>query len=347
MSLVMDNELPLFPLDGSRRFDVVAVGTALVDLLSHASLERVADFGLGAGTMTLIDGSLASRLGGGLEVERAVSGGTVANTVAGIAALGGRPAYIGAVAEDDLGERFAADLDAVGVHGVLERFTPAQDEATGACYVVVTPDAQRTMATHLGVAGLLHGSFVAQSGLIADSRIVYFDGYLLDFPDSEAIVGAIQQEAAASGTLIAFGLADPFAVDRHRERMLGLLGAVDLLFCNEDEARALSGASDLDGALAYLADDRRVSVVTRGPLGAVVVTPHGRTDVAAVPVADVVDVTGAGDLFAAGVLYAAARGEGAGHAAALGATLAAEAISHLGARPEADLASLAAAEGLI
>ncbi|HVB05939.1 MAG TPA: adenosine kinase [Acidimicrobiales bacterium] len=335
----MDQETPLFPPAAARPHDVLCVGTALVDLLAHASVEAVAALGLNPGGMTLVDDQAATAIRAALGIERAVSGGTVANTAAGIAALGGSPAYLGAVGADELGARFATDLEEAGVRAVLE-VREGQGSGSGACHVIVTPDAQRTMATNLGVSGQLSARFVAESGLVAEARFVYFDGYLLDFPDASALVTTLLEEARGAESRVAFGLADPFAVGRHLETMRTLVGEVDLVFCNEEEAMALSGAAALPEALDFLTHPERVSVVTRGPLGAVVVTAQGRVEVDAVPVPEVRDVTGAGDLFAAGVLFAAARGDGPRRAAALGATLAAEAISHLGARPEVDLADL-------
>jgi sugar/nucleoside kinase (ribokinase family) len=344
----MTEDSALLKVAEGRRHDVLCIGTALVDQLSHASLECVADLGLHPGTMTLVEGADAAKIHAGLNVERAVSGGTVANTAVGVAALGGRPAYLGAVADDDLGERYASDLESAGVFAALERPSPPDaTTGTGACYVIVTPDAERTMATTLGVSGLLSAAHVGSSGLVANSAVVYFDGYVLDYPDAPAIVAVVLEQARAAGTKLAFGLADPFAVQRHHAAMLELLGSVDLVFANEEEAVALTGREDLAGALESLAHPSRVSVVTRGPKGAVILLPDQEVTIEAVGVPEVRDVTGAGDLFAAGFLAGAVLGYSAARAGALGALLASEAISHLGARPEADLRALAAGAGLL
>jgi sugar/nucleoside kinase (ribokinase family) len=331
-----------------RPYDVLGIGTALVDHLSHAPVEEVIALGLNAGAMTLVAGEHAALLHEGLTVERAVSGGTVANTTVGVAALGARPAFVGAVADDELGSLFRADLESSGVRAVLEH-PSAPDAATGsgACYVIVTPDSERTMATTLGVSGLLTGDFVRSSGLVEQSAVVYFDGYVLDFPDAEGIVASVLSSASAAGTRVAFGLADPYAVLRHHDKMLELAERVDLLVANEEEALALSGAVDFAGSLGFLEHHRRVGVVTRGPRGAVVFTPGGETAIDAVSVSEVEDVTGAGDLFTAGMLFGAVRGYPVARAGALAALLASEAISHLGARPEADLAQLARSAGLL
>jgi sugar/nucleoside kinase (ribokinase family) len=344
----MDDERPLIPLGASRTHDLLCVGTALVDHLAYAPHEHVGALGLNHGTMSLVEGEHAARIRSSLPVERAVSGGTVANTAVGVAALGARPAYLGAVASDELGERFAADLDQSGVHAVLERpERPDEHTGTGACYVIVTPDQQRTMATTLGVAGLLSAEFLDRSGLVASSSLVYFDGYLLDFPDSRRIVESLLAAASDAGTRVAFGLADPFCVARHLEEMREITERVDLVFANEEEAIALSGTSGLEHAIDHLRHERRTTAVTLGERGAVISTPEGEVEIEVHEVDEVHDTTGAGDLFAAGVLYGAIRQYGARRAGALGALCAAEAIGHLGARPERDLAELASRSGLL
>ncbi len=344
----MDSDKPLFPA-ASRRHEVLCIGTALVDLLVHASMESVAALGLNAGAMTLIDDAEAVAIRESLGVERLVSGrGPSANTAAGLRRPPRRPPELPRRRRSRRARRALRPRPRGGrsAGGPRVRHRRGGRDRGASHHVIVTPDQERTMATSLGVSGSLHARFVADSHAIADAAFAYFDGYLLDFPDAAALTETILSEAAAEGTRVAFGLADPFAVGRHREKMLALVGRVDLLFANEEEALALSGAADLAAALSFLADERRVSVVTRGAEGAVVVTPTATVEVPAVAVPEVRDVTGAGDLFAAGVLYGAARGDGAARAAALGATLAAEAISHLGARPEADLAALVASAGL-
>lgn len=333
-------ESPLTLAPADRAYDLCGVGTALVDHLSFADLGVVAELGLEPGAMTLIDSPTATRIRARLGEGREVSGGTVANTVAGVASLGGRPVYIGAVAEDDLGARYASDLESSGVRAVLQRQTSDEEgTGTGACYVIVTPDRQRTMATNLGVAGLLTHDAITED-VIGASSLVYFDGYLLDFPDATHLVRRIVDLARRSGTAIALGLADPFVVERHSERLRELVGLVDVVFSNADEATALTGAPDIDHAVRALLATTPVAIVTRGPLGAMLGDRDGVVEVPAVPVAEVVDVTGAGDLFAAGVGYGLTHGLTLSQCGHLGALCAAEAISHLGARPETSLAAL-------
>jgi len=341
--------LPFLPARTGRDHDLCAVGTALIDFLSHADLAVVSAIGVEPGAMTLIDGAtgatIRSAVGDG---EKIASGGTVANTAVGVASLGGSPVYVGAVADDDLGRRYAADLEAAGVSPVLEQLPIAEDgvTGTGTCYVLVTPDGNRTMATTLGVSGLL-GHDTITPEVIASSSLVYFDGYLLDFPDAEAIIDRIVELAAQSSTLVALGLADPFVVGRHGDRLRGLIERVDLVFSNRDEALAMTGASSIDAAMEALRRPGRAIVITDGANGALLGNGDGVVHVDAVPVAEVVDTTGAGDLFAAGVAFGATRGMSAESCGRLGTLCAAEAISHLGARPSSELAELARGAGLL
>ena len=343
------DSVPFLPGQTDRDHDLCAVGTALIDYLSHASLEVVALLGVEPGAMTLIDGVMAAQIRAAVgEGEEIVSGGTVANTAAGVASLGGSPVYVGAVASDDLGRRYAADLVSAGVSPVLEVLPIAEDgvTGTGTCYVMVTPDGQRTMATTLGVSGLLGHGTISES-VIADSSLVYFDGYMLDFPDSENIVNRIIDLAKQSSTNVAIGLADPFVVDRHGDRLRELIGRVDLVFSNQDEVMALTGAESVEAAMEGLRRPRRAVVITLGAKGALLGNGDGVVHVAADLVTEVTDTTGAGDLFAAGVCFGATHGFGAAECGRLGALCAAEAISHLGARPATPLFELAERAGLI
>ncbi len=332
-----------------RALDVVCIGTALMDHLvftEHADLERL---GFTPGAMTLVDVAATEAIARELGAGRQVSGGTVANTAVGVASLGGRPAFVGAVATDELGARYAADLEAAGVQAILERLPAGSgpEAATGRCHVMVTPDAERTMATALGVSGRLdHGAIDAD--LLASAKLIYFDGYALDYPDAPELVAKIVEVAQAAETLLAFGLADPLVVERHHAALTQLLdGRVDLVFANEAEALGLTGARDAEEAIGALRRPGLVAVVTRGAAGAVVATEQEAIEVPAAEVEEVVDVTGAGDLFAAGVIFAVARGAELVEAAALGALCAAEIIGHLGARPEVSLAGLARSAGAL
>lgn len=334
----------------ARVIDVVCVGNALMDFLSFADVDVLQSLGLAPGGMTLVDVPTTRRIADVVGVARQVPGGTVTNTAVGIASLGGTPAFIGAVATDELGDQYAADLEAAGVHAVLERFAEVPgdpDAATGRCLVVVTPDAERTMATALGVGGRLDRTGVPAE-ILSSGRLVYFDGYLLDLPDSDAIVEAIVSTTRAAGGAIAVGLADATLVERHRATLEWLVAdCVDLLFANEQEVIALSGAGSVERALDVLGLEGLVTVATRGAAGALVSHAGGVVEIPAAPVARVVDATGAGDLFAAGMCFGYTHGLGIEASARLGALAAAEIIGHLGARPETSLANLAAGAGLL
>ena len=329
--------------------DVVALGSALVDVLSHAEDETVAGAGLTKGTMALVDLDRAAALYATMGPGTEVSGGSAANTVAGVTALGGTAGFIGTVADDELGEVFVHDLAAAGV----TLATPArplarggEDAATGRCLVFVTPDGERTMATHLGVASTL-GPEDVDEALLSRAQVVYVEGYLWDLGPAKAAIRRATEIAHGHEALVALSLSDPFCVERHRREFLALLhGEVDVLFANEEEVRLLFGAADLGGAVEACAETGLLCAVTRGAAGSVVVAPDGVTEVAAEAVDAVVDTTGAGDLYAAGFLYGLTHGERPERAARLGGLCAAEVISHLGARPQADLRALARAAGL-
>ncbi len=337
----------LSQLADNRRFDVICVGTALIDHLSFADLSTVAELGLSAGTMTLIDDETAMRARSKLGAAQLVSGGTVANTAAGFASFRGRPAFVGAVAPDEFGERYARDLRAAGVHPMLTEISEGDEHAaTGACYVMVTPDQERTMATHLGVSGQLRVDHLSED-LLGECAVCYFDGYLLDFPGADGIVKSLVASAQKHGTALALGLADPFVVERHRESLISLLPEVSLLFSNHDEILSLGECDDIYKAAERFRHRDMTVVVTRSERGAVVVWEEGMVQIDAVPVERVVDVTGAGDLFAAGMLYGCVREADYRIGAELGALAASEVISHLGARPERSLLDLAKQSGIL
>ena len=328
--------------------DVVALGSALVDVLSHTEEEALSRSGLTKGTMALVDLARAAELYAAMGPGTEVSGGSAANTVAGVTALGGTAGFIGTVADDELGEVFVHDLTASGVTlatSARPRGGEGEDSATGRCLVLVTPDGERTMATHLGVASTL-GPDDVEEALVARAQVVYVEGYLWDLGPAKAAIRRAVEVAHGHEALVALSLSDPFCVERHRREFLSLLhGEVDVLFANEDEVRLLFDA-DFDGAVSACAETGLLCAVTRGPAGSVVVGPGGVTTVEAEPVERVVDTTGAGDLYAAGFLYGLTHGEHPERAARLGGLCAAEVISHLGARPQADLRALAEAAGL-
>jgi len=342
--------------DGSEPLDVVAVGSALVDVLAHAGEELLARLGLVKGSMSLVDLARAAAVYDALPPATEMSGGSAANTAVGVACLGGAAGYVGKVAADELGEVFLHDITAAGVTlgrvdpvPVTDR--PAEDPdaelATGRCLVLVTPDGERTMATHLGVAATL-GPGDLDEELLARAKVTYLEGYLWDLPQAKHAMRRAMAVAHDADAVVALSLSDPFCVQRHRREFLELLhGEVDVLFANEDEVRLLFGAASFGAAAAAVEETGLLAALTRGAKGSVVVTAAGLLEVPAEPVDLVVDTTGAGDLYAAGFLYGLTHGHDPEGCARLGTLAAAEIIGHLGARPQASLRELAAAAGLL
>lgn len=330
-------------------FDVVAVGNALVDVLASATDAEVATAGLVKGSMALVDHRRSASIYDAMGPTVEASGGSAANTAAGVAALGGRAAFLGRVADDAFGQVFIHDIRAVGVTFDPTAPAPAAPgkAVTGHCLVLVTDDAERTMATHLGVASDF-GSVDLHDGHISAAQVVYLEGYLWEQPTAKAAMREAIGSAHAHDASVALSLSDPFCVEHHQREFLDLLrDDLDMVFANEDEIKLLFGAGDLDAAVAALQETGILAAVTRGAAGCVVVSPAGVEEVAAEPVARVVDTTGAGDLFAAGFLFGITHGLGPGDSARLGGICAAEVISHVGARPQADLRELATGAGLL
>jgi sugar/nucleoside kinase (ribokinase family) len=322
------------------RLDVIAIGNAIVDVIAAADDSLLAEEGLAKGSMRLIDAAEATRLYGRMGAARETSGGSAANTAAGVAALGGRAGFIGQVAPDQLGDVFAHDIRALGV----EFTTPpgTGDVPTARCLILVTPDAQRTMNTFLGASQHLPASALDAAQIEAAS-ILYLEGYLWDPEEPRwAMIKAIDI-ARAAGRRVAFTLSDSFCIARHRDGFNQLIddGKIDILFANEEEIKSLSGKDEFEAAVAAVQDRVPVLVATRSEKGAVAVENGQRAEVAAEPVR-VVDTTGAGDLFAAGFLLGHARGRPLEERLRMGAIAAAEVISHYGARPEADVKALVA-----
>ncbi|MDQ3680100.1 MAG: adenosine kinase [Actinomycetota bacterium] len=319
--------------------DVVAIGHAIVDVLTHADDEILEDLQLAKGAMALIDAHQAESLYAAMGPAIEVSGGSAANTAAGIASFGGAVAFVGKVRQDELGAVFTHDIQA---EGVVYTTPPAHEgPATARCLVLVTPDAQRTMSTYLGAAAGLSPDDL-DDDVIASAQITYLEGYLWDPPDAIAALRRAMDVAHAAGRRVAFSLSDPFCVERHRYEFRDLVdGEVDVLFANEAEVVSLTGAGSLDEAVEALAGHCDLAAVTRGPQGSVVLEGGSATEVPAMPVDEVVDTTGAGDLYAAGFLYGLTHGAEPETCASLGGLAAAEVISHVGARPQVSLAELA------
>jgi sugar/nucleoside kinase (ribokinase family) len=324
----------------SPRFDVLCIGNAIVDVIADADDAFLAAQGLDKGSMRLIDEAEAVRLYGAMGPGREISGGSAGNTAAGLAALGIRTAYIGQVAADQLGKIYQHDIQSQGIEFLVD---PRSDVgATARSLILVTPDAQRTMNTFLGAAQMLETKDI-DLGAVADSGIVYLEGYLWDPAEPRAAMEAAMQSAHEAGRKVAFTLSDTFCVDRHRDGFWQLLrdGKIDILFANEAEAKAMAGVDEFEAAVAALAEYAPTLVVTRSEDGAIAVSGGDRASVPAEPIERLVDTTGAGDLFAAGFLAGQARGLGLEESLKLGAIAAAEVIQHYGARPERDLKELA------
>jgi sugar/nucleoside kinase (ribokinase family) len=322
------------------RLDVVAIGNALVDVLSHESHEFLVEHGLTAGAMELVDTARAEQLYGVMGPAVEISGGSAANTLVGVASLGGTAGFIGRVADDELGAVFGHDIRAAGVEFVAK---PAVGgEPSGRCLIMVTPDAQRTMNTYLGASAQL-GPGDVDRDLVTRAQVLYLEGYLWDEPEAKDAYRLAARTAHEAGNRVAFTLSDAFCVDRHRHEFLELVDSeVDVLFANEAEITSLYEVAEFDDALQRVQHHCEIAALTRSERGAVIVARDEVHVVDATRVGDVVDTTGAGDQFAAGFLYGLTHGYDLGTAARLGALAAGEVISHLGARPEISLAELAA-----
>jgi sugar/nucleoside kinase (ribokinase family) len=322
------------------RYDVLAIGNAIVDVIADADDAFLEAQGLDKASMRLIDEAEAERLYGLMGPGREASGGSAGNTAAGLAALGAKAAFIGQVADDQLGAIYRHDIRSLGV----EFDTPARGDvgATARCLILVTADAQRTMNTFLGAAQQLSPDAIDLDA-VRDAGILYLEGYLWDPEVPRAAMEAAIAAAREAGRKVAFTLSDTFCVSRHRDGFHRLLDEqkVDILFANEAELAAMTGEEDFDAGLASLAAKVPLLVVTRGDQGAVAVAGPDRASVSAEPIDKLVDTTGAGDLFAAGFLAGQARGLGLEQSLRLGAIAAAEVIGHYGARPEQDLKALA------
>ena len=326
-----------------KEHDVVGIGNAIVDIIGRCDDAFLARHACVKGSMRLVDEpamlALYDSMGPGTEI----SGGSVANTMAGVASLGGKAGFIGKTASDQVGSIFAHDIRAAGVT-FATKAAPAGSAPTGRCLILVTPDGQRTMNTFLGVSPELDQGEV-DADLIGSARIVYLEGYLFDRPEAKAAFRQAAAIAAKAGRQVALSLSDSFCVDRHRAEFLALIkDSVDILFANESEITSLYETASFDEAAKRAAADTRL---TRSEKGSVILSEGRAIEIPCVPVAKVVDTTGAGDLYAAGFLYGVATGRPLETAGKLGSLAAGEIISHIGARPEVKLADLARDKGLL
>ncbi len=321
--------------------DVIAIGNAIVDVMAPCSDELIEQLGMTRGGMTLIDTDQAHELYKAMGPAREISGGSAANTLAGLAALGASCAFIGQVADDQLGEVFAHDVRAGGISFA----TPARagDPPTARCLIFVSPDGQRSMNTFLGASQFLPASALDEAA-IASASVLYLEGYLWDPEEPRAAMRRAISASRNAGRKVAFTLSDAFVISRHGDDFRALInaGEIDILFANHVELAALTGCVDFHDGMAALRDKVPCLVVTRGELGAVAYCSGEMAEGPAEPVSKVVDTTGAGDLFAAGFLFGHVRGRPLAECLRLGAICAAEIISHYGARPEADLKALVA-----
>lgn len=323
------------------KLDIVAIGNAIVDVIAQAEDDFLASQGMVKGSMQLLDAASATALYAKMGRGTEISGGSAANTIAGMAALGQRCGFIGQVADDQLGAVFSHDIRTIGV--TFNTPVRVPEPPTAQCLILVTPDGQRTMNTFLGASQFLPAAAI-DNALIESAAILYLEGYLWDPQEPREAMKAAISCARRAGRKVAFTLSDAFVIERYRADFQALIdaGDIDILFANEVEIRSLTRIDDFDAAVAAVAPRVPLLVVTRGEHGAIAVVGGEITSVGAEPVARVVDTTGAGDLFAAGFLAGQAQHRSVAESLRMGAICAAEVISHIGPRPEADLKALVA-----
>ncbi len=327
------------------RYDVVAIGNAIVDIIGRCDDEFLVAHGAAKGAMTLVDAdrvaALYASMGPGIEA----SGGSAANTMAGLASFGGKAAFIGKVADDEFGKIFKHDINAIGV--TFDSAAVAGGDPTARCLILVTPDGERTMNTYLGISTDLDIHQV-DPALIRDSGIVYLEGYLFDKPAAKAAFREAVTIANAAGRQVALTLSDAFCVGRHRAEFLDLIrSGIAILFANESEITALYETTNFDEAARRAAADTKLAALTRSEKGSIIISGGSSIAIPVAPVAKVIDSTGAGDLYAAGFLFGISQGYDLEKSGRLASLAAAEIISHVGARPETSLADLARTSGLL
>ncbi|HAF68807.1 MAG TPA: adenosine kinase [Acidimicrobiaceae bacterium] len=318
--------------------DVVGFGNALVDVLSHQEDDFINQIGSTKGAMNLVDAERSAELYDLIEERVTVSGGSAANTVIGVKSFGGSCGYVGRVATDDLGDVFSSDMTQLGIEHTTPR--APTDDPTGRCIVFITPDGERTLNTFLGASNGLTPADVDLE-LIARAKLLFLEGYLWDPPEAKAAM-RYAASAISDGAQVALTLSDQFCVERHRPSFLDLIDDhVDVLFANHHEVMSLFEVDRIELALDLIQERVDLAAITMGADGSVLITPDGRTSIGADPVARVVDKTGAGDLYASGVLYGLARGYDLERCGQLGSIAAEEVIRHIGPRPETSLRQLA------
>ena len=327
------------------QFDITTIGNAIVDIIAPCKHDFLKEHGIIKGAMNLIDAARAEALYDAMGPATEASGGSAGNTAAGLASFGGRAAYVGKVADDQLGRIFTHDIRAIGAHFDTP---PLEDEPpTARSMIFVTPDGERSMNTYLGACVELGPEDIDEE-VIAGSSITYFEGYLWDPPRAKDAIRQAAEIAHANDRRVAMTLSDSFCVERWRAEFLDLMrsGTVDIVFANEAEAKALYETGTLEDTFEAFRADCALAIVTRSERGSVTIADGDTRAVDAVPVDKVVDTTGAGDLFAAGYLHGLTSARGVEDCARLGALAAAEVISHMGPRPQVRLSDLAAEHGL-
>ena len=324
-------------------YDVAAIGNAIVDVIAPATDAWLVENGLDKGAMMLVDPARSAELYSKMQAAVEASGGSAANTIAGLASFGGKGAFMGKVADDKLGETFARDMRAIGAR--FENAPLVGGPATAVSMINVTPDAQRTMCTFLGASVEFTDSDVDKDTVEA-AKIVYLEGYLFDAEAARRAFAKAAGLAHGAGRMIALTLSDGFVVERHRAGLMGFIETqVDLLFANENEICALFETEDFDAAVAALRPHVKLAAITRSEAGSVILSQGERLKVAAEPVEKVVDTTGAGDQYAAGFMFGLSRGRPLQQCGQLASLAAAEVISHYGPRPLVSLKDLAASKG--
>jgi sugar/nucleoside kinase (ribokinase family) len=327
------------------KYDVLGIGNAIVDILAKTEDDFLVRHGMTKGAMALIDEARATAVYKAMGPATEISGGSAANTIAGVASFGARAAFVGKVRDDQLGHVFGHDIKAANV--AFDTPVAKSGAATARSYILVSPDGERTMNTFLGAAQALSPADI-DDAQIAASSIVYLEGYLWDPKDAKQAFLKASKIAHDHKRTVALTLSDAFCVGRYRDEFLNLIKSktVDLVFANEAELKSLYQTEDFEKALLQLGSDAGLAVVTRSEQGCVVTTKDKVTAVPAFPVKQVVDTTGAGDLFAAGFLFGTVRGLTHEQSGRLGALAAAEVIQHIGARPQTSLKALAQQHGL-
>lgn len=329
----------------SVKYDVLGIGNAIFDVLVRTDEAFLAAQAMTKGSMALIDEARAKAIYDAMGPATTMSGGSAANTIVGVASFGARAAYVGKVKNDEVGRAYVHDIRAAKV--AFDTPAASDGPATGCSYILVTPDGERTMNTYLGAAQELDPDDI-DPAQIAASGIVYLEGYLWDPQSAKQAFLKASEIAHAAGRKVALTLSDSFCVDRYRDEFLDLMRrkVVDIVFANESELHSLYQTADFDTGLGGLRKDVALGVVTRSEKGCVVIENGETTPVPASPIKELVDTTGAGDLFAAGFLVGLVRGVGHANAGRLGALAAAEVIQHIGARPQVSLKELAQQSGL-